>query len=230
MKYVIFSDIHGNLQALNSMLDQVRYEAPDGYIFCGDIMGYYYSQAEIISKLKSLNNLILVSGNHDRYYLESIIDRKKRQDYIEKYGKSYEQMLSDEDVRFLKAMPPYKELVIQNRRIMVFHGGPYNYLKQRLYPDTELFGSEIEQYDVIFSGHTHYRMQKTAGNTLIVNPGSLGQPRDKKGYSYSIFDFSAMSNTFFCVRVDEPQLKKELEIRERGSKAAQYLVSRMEMN
>ena len=56
MKLCVFSDIHGNMDAFNKMIEAEKNNV-DGYIFLGDIFGYFYEQSEIIDKLRSIKNI-----------------------------------------------------------------------------------------------------------------------------------------------------------------------------
>ncbi|NJL17433.1 MAG: hypothetical protein HC938_09750 [Nitrospira sp.] len=65
-------------------------------------------------------------------------------------------------------------------------------INQYIYPDAseELFGRCVESnFDLVVMGHTHYPTLRRMGNTLLVNPGSVGQPRNRKpGASWALFD------------------------------------------
>ena len=89
MRLVVFSDLHGNSDALDAFLKKIEQESYSHLVFCGDIFGYYYNQHEIIAKLDQLENLIWLKGNHDAYFLQLFRGEKREADFIEKYGHSY---------------------------------------------------------------------------------------------------------------------------------------------
>ncbi|MCK4908458.1 MAG: metallophosphoesterase, partial [Planctomycetes bacterium] len=64
MRYFIFGDIHGNLEALDAVLAKASTEKPDKYICLGDIVGYGADPEPCLAKIRELNPL-LVAGNHD---------------------------------------------------------------------------------------------------------------------------------------------------------------------
>ena len=233
MKYAIFSDVHGNIDALKQFLIEIGPKSIGGVIFCGDIMGYYYHADEIISLLKSLPNLFNVQGNHDNNYLSSLKDDKLLDECIRNYGNSYSSKLSKNNLQYLAQLPDKQTLNINGMHIGVFHGAPFNHLNGRIYPDTSLSTDEIESinnYDVLFLGHTHYKMIKQIGDTYIINPGSLGQPRDGKGFGYCIFDFDHMACEFHNILIDISNILKEIDSYETSIANINYLKSVLERN
>ncbi|MDE6747888.1 MAG: metallophosphatase family protein [Lachnospiraceae bacterium] len=219
MRICIFSDIHGNSDALERMLDAEKGNV-DLFIFAGDIFGYFYCQREIIDILMSMKNLIAVKGNHERNYLSGSIDN----DLLEKYGSSYSTILSDSQREYLKQLPDYLEVSIFDRQFGIFHGGPDDYLEQRIYPDTELKDKSIfEQYEFLILGHTHYRLVKKTDRTTVINPGSLGQPRDGKGFSYCILNTQSGAYQFKSVKVDVQKLLSQVRELDLERKVYSYL-------
>jgi len=225
MRYVVFSDVHGNVYALEKMLHDLRESTIDGFIYCGDIAGYYYKQEQVIDLIKQLKNLHIVMGNHDRMLVESYRDRYKLAELATKYGNSYLRDISQKYLGYLSNLPEHDQFVINNKRIDVLHGTPQDRLEGRYYPDGELDAEQFEGSDVVFLGHTHYRMKKTIRNTMIINPGSLGQPRDGKGFSYCIFDFETMICEFKTVDFDMEQLILQIKIKETNDTRKKYLIN-----
>ena len=65
MKYGVFSDVHGNYQALKAVLEFYRKNGVEDFICCGDIVGYGPQPQECAETLSGLKNLAIVMGNHD---------------------------------------------------------------------------------------------------------------------------------------------------------------------
>lgn len=227
MRWVVFSDIHGNVAALKSMLQQLKKEKVDLYIFCGDIVGYFFHQKEVIKYLQSLPRLCAVMGNHDFYYLSALASDEKRQFYNEKYGKSYLNILSDCEVDFLKKLPEAVELHLADKKVLVTHGSPERHLEGRVYPDTMVNELFYHPYDFVILGHTHYQMHRRLDRTILLNPGSLGQPRDGKGCSYCILDTETGKCRFQTVAIDQTALIGELVEAKENKKLVQYLKGKM---
>lgn len=220
MKYVIFSDIHGNIIALDKMLEDTD-GSYDGYIFCGDVFGYYGHPSEVIDRLLTIDHLFAVQGNHDVYYLNG----EKTPELVQTYGNSYLSPLTYAQKSFLAALEYRMNMEITDRKISILHGTPGNLLEGRCYPDCKSF--DAYSSDITFFGHTHYRMDKMLGNVRIINPGSLGQPRDGQGFSYVVYDFETDECEFRTVEIDKEQLEKDLLSCEDNSDVIQYLLGKI---
>ena len=194
MKICFFSDIHGNGYAFDAFLKEMEERKPDKIIFGGDYAGYYYDADRIISKMRELR-FTCVLGNHDKMLLEVLDGERDINPLIERYGSSYEMLvrkLLKENEQFLRRLPLFYEMEADGVKLGFFHGSPRDFLNDRIYPDTEITDSTeialFEKYDYVFSGHTHHKLVKQFGKTIVINPGSAGQQRDGKGTSYVLFD------------------------------------------
>lgn len=194
MKICFFSDIHGNGYAFDAFLKEMEGRKPDKIIFGGDYAGYYYDADRIISKMRELR-FTCVLGNHDKMLLEVLDGERDLSPLTERYGSSYEMLvrkLLKENEQFLRRLPLFYEMEADGVKLGFFHGSPRDFLNDRIYPDTEITdNTEIalfEKYDYVFSGHTHHKLVKQFGKTILINPGSAGQQRDGKGTSYVLFD------------------------------------------
>ena len=66
MKYLIFSDIHSNLEAFRKLLSIVKTKNIDKFIFLGDLVGYGPNPNEVINLFRELKNVYYIRGNHDK--------------------------------------------------------------------------------------------------------------------------------------------------------------------
>lgn len=221
MRIAIFSDIHGNIYAFKEMLKSMAKASIDRYYFCGDICGYYYHQNEVIDHLRGMNNLECVIGNHDKIFLDILHGKMSGDNYSKKYGKSIEKLketISKENLDFLEGLKDTYYSISENIKIAMFHGSPWDSLNEYCYPDSEVSRYENLKYDYIFLGHTHYRMHKIIRNKNIVNPGSIGQPRDGKLPSYALIDTSQKKVEFVSVKYDVEKLIRDIkEVRDEPS-------------
>lgn len=215
MKLIVFSDIHGNQYAFDAFLKEIARIDYDKIIFCGDIFGYYYGQQEIIDGLEKMENLIWIQGNHDSYAVAAYYGRKNVQELVEKYGHSYERMFSYLDQGYLKKierLPFMYELEADKKKIGIFHGTPDNITEGRLYPKDSIVNEHPYQaYDYVILGHTHFKMIRKCGNTTVLNPGSLGQQRDGKGFGYMILDTCQDKVEFRNIDYSKKELYREIE-------------------
>ena len=202
MKICVFSDIHGNIEAFDKMISNETGNV-DAYIFAGDIWGYFYDQSEIIDRMSAITNLYAVKGNHDEYYR----GREITPELINKYGSSYLADITDKQLGFIKGLTDHLEIMIDSKRFGIYHGGNVDFLEQRIYPDTEIDEKfSIEKYDYLILGHTHYRMCRRIKYTMIINPGSLGQPRDGHGFGYCILNTETGRIDFKSVDIEIDKL------------------------
>lgn len=194
----IFADIHGNSEAFNKMIDN-ELDIVDGFVFAGDVFGYFYGQSEIIDKLMALPGLTAIKGNHEKYYLRG----ERKEELLNKYGSSYDLKLTQCQRQYIEHLPEHAELFIDGKRIGIFHGGPEDSLEQRIYPDSQFFSSTMGlEYDYLIIAHTHYRLIKKTGKTTVINPGSLGQPRDRNGFSYCLLNTENGACVFKTIEVN----------------------------
>ncbi len=211
MKIGIFADIHGNIYAFEEMLKSLKKESVELYVFCGDICGYYYYQNEIIDILREMDNLICVAGNHDRMFLRILHDKAFSDEYRTLYGKSsclLKENIKKENLDFLENMPG--RYVLDDYEIAIFHGSPWDYLDEYVYPTDSLkrFGELPYKYTLL--GHTHYPMNRSINGVRVINPGSCGQPRDYRDLSYAILDLQQKLVEFKRVQYDADSMIKDV--------------------
>ena len=202
MRYGIFSDVHGNLEALTAVIDAYQSEKIDTYFCLGDVVGYGANPNECIHVVDQLVSQC-IAGNHDWAAIEKIDIT-----YFNLVAKQAivwtKQHLSEASLRFLKNL----ELGFKNNDLILVHGTLQN-PEEFIY----LFDStQAEQtfsfmdHRVCFLGHTHVpqiiiqRDQRIFysetmdvrledDQKYIVNVGSVGQPRDgNPETAYCIYD------------------------------------------
>ncbi len=218
MKVCLFSDIHGNGFAFKAALPLMLSEKADLYIFLGDLCGYYFDQKEILSGLLMLPNLISVKGNHDQMALDiSNGDDKLRTTCFEKYGDSLDRILMDENQSVMTWISQNPATYIDSTGMFYCcHGSPKSPLSDYVYPDSDIKFFLDEDQDIFFLGHTHYPMKRTIGNKLIVNPGSIGQPRKGGWPTYAVIDILSREVVFRDVVYDKKKFINNLKKKEVG--------------
>lgn len=197
MKIAFISDIHANSLGLQIVLQQ--FQDADKIFCAGDITGYYPFPNETIALLKE-HNITSVLGNHDKYLINGKAPEGANMQVIESVEFT-KNIISDGSLEFLKSLPEKLELAIDNKKIFMCHGSPWNYLEERIYPDYSSF-EKFDQLDsdIIVLGHTHYPFVRKVNNKTILNPGSCGQPRDYNLLSYAVWGTD--SNTFEIKRME----------------------------
>ena len=169
----------------------------------GDYVGYYYEPNKVIEMLNEWD-WIGVSGNHEEMLLRWE-NETHRKEIKKKYGSGIQiasKTLSKELISQLCCLTYKKKIVIDKYKIIICHGSPWDY-DFYIYPDAEksiinkLFTFDTD-FDLLLYGHTHYPVKWEKGKQKIINPGSVGQPRDKKpGVCWAIWDSEDNSIDFF---------------------------------
>lgn len=184
MKIGLMSDIHGNSPAFEVVLPVLLNETAQ-VLFLGDLCGYYPFVEECVA-LWDHDRIVGVRGNHDQILLDCLQSHASPPSaYQASYGSALTrtlQRLSPSSVSLLQSLPVSRTLHIEGRVLALYHGTPWDPLNGRLYPDDD----RLEQCasipaDIILLGHTHYPFTKRSQDKLIINPGSVGQPRNLGG-------------------------------------------------
>lgn len=221
MRYLLFSDIHGNLEALRSILAAAKKEAVDTYIFLGDLVGYGASPNEVIQEIQKLKPLHIIRGNHDKAVSEL--------DSIETFNPVAaaaihwtRDNLSEDNRKYLAQLPSGPKIISEN--LTLCHGSPAD---EDYYIFGEFDAAEAFMYTdtvITFFGHTHLPFVYTEEDRLVkgkfitsknqkvklqekirylINPGSVGQPRDRNpDASYAVFDSDEKKVVFHRVPYD----------------------------
>jgi putative phosphoesterase len=175
MKAVIISDIHGNLEALRSLP-----ETFDELWVLGDLVNYGPEPGGVVDFIQT-NADVVVRGNHDHavgFDEDPRCSRPFREmaDVMKEYTRS---VLSDAQKQFLRDLPSTKSLDVEGVRVVFCHAVPSDPLFAYCLPDADRWQAELEQAgaDVLLVGHTHIPFVREFGTQMVVNPGSLGQPK-----------------------------------------------------
>ncbi len=173
MRVAVLSDVHGNLPALEAVLADVG--SIDALLCCGDLVGYYPDVCEVVERLRALGART-VRGNHELMATGRLPVPPERAAY---YRIDWaRRVLSGEQLTWLATLPSALELAEDGLVIEVRHASPWDE-ETYLYRDSPaLAGVTLPEGRWLFLGHTHHPMRVQVGAGVIVNPGSVGQPRD----------------------------------------------------
>jgi predicted phosphodiesterase len=221
MRYLIFTDIHGNLEALEAVFESLKDQDIDHYLFLGDLVGYGASPNSIIEKIQDLKPCTKVRGNHDKAVCQA-----EPVDNFNPIAAAAIQWtkrnITEANLKLLKKIPE-GPLKIDNS-ITICHGSPFD-------EDYYIFG-EFDAAEAFlhletplcFFGHTHFpfvyrqkakKIEGTfmGGNTqeiiiekgtnYLINPGSVGQPRDRDSRAaYAVYDSKEGMVRIFRIKYD----------------------------
>ena len=182
MNILIISDIHANYAALTAVIEDA--DNKFDYVWClGDIVNYGPQPQKCLEVVRAISGRI-IRGNHDNAVGLGVdcgcsIKYRPLADACKEFTKT---ALGEGDKKFLAALPMVDKFEIDGQKSLLSHGSPggdmYKYIEPSV-SDNTLF-KELEDIDAdfVFLGHTHRPMIRKLKGTTIVNPGSVGQPRD----------------------------------------------------
>ena len=228
MKYAILSDIHGNLEALRSVLAEIRRYKVEKYICLGDIVGYGANPNECLEVLHSLKPAAVL-GNHDAAVC-GITELDNFNPLAYEAIIWTRQELKPSGFEYLAALPLIQSL----GEITIFHSNltSPSYWRYILKPQETYSSFEKLPGWLGFFGHSHRPavFHKNGGgidlvretelslsreDQYLVNIGSVGQPRDRDPRaSFAVFDDE--SGKLEIIRVDYPIRKAQKKIRAAG--------------
>ena len=171
MQIGLISDIHANLPALEAVLDDMP--AVDEIVCGGDVVGYNPWPRACLERSKELAT-VTVQGNHDRTVQTP---QRYAANRMAEAGLEYaKQELSGAQLEWLEALP--RTATFGEDRYLLVHSHPERlgkYVYPREFADLRPY---VDEYDGIVIGHTHIQHEVRVDDRLILNPGSVGQPRD----------------------------------------------------
>jgi putative phosphoesterase len=186
MRIAIFSDVHGNIHALDAVLADLDAQQPERVYCLGDLVGYGAFPNEVVDRIRA-RAIPTIIGNYDDgvgserdecgcAYKEET-DRELGQRSLE-WTKAH---TTAENKTFLRGLLPQVRFEADGKRVLLVHGSPRK-INEYLFEDRPLPSFErlaqSSDADVIMFGHTHVPYTKSAGGALFVNVGSVGKPKD----------------------------------------------------
>ncbi len=206
-KYLVLSDIHGNVGAFNAVMRDCDGEDFEGIILLGDLIDYGMRSNEIVRKLKRLEVgdwkkkiIVNIWGNHEKLIIDKDLERlsSDRGRVMAEYTAG---QLSDESIFYIQNnmnTAGRQEFEISGLKCLAVHGSLDDCYWKAIEP-RNVRGNYVG-YDMVFGGHSHYshcfthfypienpelRNKKAV---IFINPGSVGQPRNQNPFAqYAVF-------------------------------------------
>jgi len=182
MPVALISDIHSNLEALEAVWREIR--DADAFLCMGDLVGYGASPNEVVEFVRrqmEKRTFLCVRGNHDNAIAFGA--DWNFNPYARQAVRWHQRIMSGENLEFLRRLP-IRQLFEDDtgRSYLLIHGSPRAPLDEYLFPwlpESEFRAvlNYVKQDDLLL-GHTHIPMLKVIEGRRIINPGSVGQPRD----------------------------------------------------
>jgi predicted phosphodiesterase len=193
MKVALLGDIHGNHLALQAVLTAARSAGVDKLLITGDLVGYYFWPERILELLEPWDKVV-VRGNHEQMLVEARKEPELLVDIERRYGSGLRlaiENLSVQQLEWLGSLPHPHEEVLDDLSLLLCHGAPWD-LEQYIYPDADSAFHEkcaVPGHHFVILGHTHYPMVLERGDVGLINPGSVGQPRNRQpGAQWALLD------------------------------------------
>ena len=209
MKIGLVSDIHGNRVALETVLADMP--AVDALACAGDVVGYNPWPAECVDAVRDPSALLeeigrddpptgevpTVMGNHDRAVASGTAFRFNR---MAAAGVDHaREELDDDRLEWLSDLPDERREF--DDRVKIVHGHPED-PDRYTYPE-EFSPRMLGDEDVLVLGHTHVQHAEQYSEGIVVNPGSVGQPRDSDPRAaYAVLDLDALTVDLHRVEYD----------------------------
>ena len=215
MIYGILSDVHSNLEALDAVLVHMKSQKVDGYLSCGDLVGYGPNPNECVSKVRDLFPLWIVVGNHD-WAACGLRDITWFNDYAQKSIIWTRQRLSQENQIYLSELPK----TIFHSDFSLVHGSLRDPLSEYLLTPRQYADNlPLIKTPYTFVGHSHIpfviantsiHIFKNTESTIltreekyVINSGAVGQSRDGNyKASYATFDTNTKELKVFRLQYD----------------------------
>jgi diadenosine tetraphosphatase ApaH/serine/threonine PP2A family protein phosphatase len=197
LRYLILSDIHSNLDALEAVLATVDRASWDHVVVLGDLVGYGGAPNAVIDRIRDLDPVAIIRGNHDK--ASCGIEDGSNFNHVARVAAMWTgDTLTAENREYLRSLPA-GPLVI-NDQVEICHGSPFDEDHYIFDADDARRALEAGTRQLCLFGHTHLpvvfrrsgagddgfvpegdaeiRLELEDGVRYVVNPGSVGQPRD----------------------------------------------------
>lgn len=159
---------------MNAVLEHMK--DVEMILLAGDLAGKATSLARVFRIIDEYN-VVYIRGNHE----------EMAEDYFRRFGGDTH---TEEAIRRIAGIPAVREIDAGGLHMLMAHGSPWNHKSEYIYPEYETFERFDDLgYDCVILGHTHVPMVIDTGKTLVINPGSVGEPvaQDPRP-SYAVLD------------------------------------------
>jgi predicted phosphodiesterase len=208
VRLAFISDVHANLEALKAVLDDIP--TVDRTICCGDLVDYYDRPNEVCALVRE-RGISCIRGNHDAYAIGALHPKDANRDaYRTDWTR---EVLEPGHLGWLQALGTELHIEADGKRVDVRHASPWD---EETYVRPDLPGSldriEIDATATLVLGHTHRPVHLAVSQGWLLNPGSVGQPRDWDPRScYAIFDTDTGAVEHRRVEYDVSSMQQRLE-------------------
>jgi predicted phosphodiesterase len=213
MRIALFSDVHGNVTALEAVMKEIREKGPlDAVVCAGDIVFYGPSPEEVVDLLRA-EGVSMVRGNCDdmvtgQLSIETVASDPVRLDWLRAHVKWTRERLGEERLEFLRSLPVTRTFdPAPGQSLLVCHASPLS--TNEPLPRPDILRKEGQQYygeteaRVIAVGHWHQPSVTLLGERMMLNVSSVSIPMDGRPIAcYTIAEWRDGIWSFEQYRVD----------------------------
>jgi predicted phosphodiesterase len=220
MRYLVLSDIHSNLEALDAVLRASAAQRYDAVLVLGDLVGYGADPNAVVDRVRGLNPAAIVRGNHDKV-AAGLDDAEDFNPMAKSAAHWTRESLTPQNLEYLRGLPTGPLIV--DDMIEICHGSP---LDEDLYVVADIDAARsisVARKPICLFGHTHVAVSArmddqrclhidapqghpefptaiSPESKYLINPGSVGQPRDGDSRAaYAIADLEQTIVTLYRV-------------------------------
>jgi|SRR6516164_3719556 putative phosphoesterase len=176
MRILLLADIHANWPAL-----QAINEPHDLCLCLGDLVDYGLDPVPCIDWVRRHAHYT-VRGNHDHGVVQNVaVSGKNGFKYLTRLTRPMSRTaIGADDLRFLATLPLTQSMTLADTRFLLVHATPRDPLDEYAPAEVSFWERRLQNVDadLICAGHTHFPFILEVGNKLVINPGSVGLPRD----------------------------------------------------
>lgn len=205
----LISDVHSNAIALKAVLLKLDKMGVETIMHAGDIIGYNPYPNETVELFKK-KRIISILGNHERalnsgdisdfnpYAAAALVWTKKN--------------LSPENLKYFMDLKNRESISLNNKQIVLIHGSPRD-VDEYIYPENaSAYLLATAKADVLVLGHTHVQFKKEFSLGTVINPGSVGQPRDENpDAAFAVYDSVSGEIKLERTRYDIEKVIKDMQ-------------------
>lgn len=180
MKVALFSDIHGNAVALDTVLEEIHHEEPDKLVCLGDIAVSGPEPVAAVERLQELGCPIIMGNTEEWLFTREYPDGEDKPQEVDDMGEWAGEQLFPEYEQYLESFDDILEIKLtEEMSLLCYHGTPdspwetldVHTLEERL--DEIIESTEAK---VLAGGHHHNQMVRRYKGVTFLNPGSVGLP------------------------------------------------------
>ena len=176
MKIAVFSDIHGNLPALEAVIEEINNSDVDQIIVLGDLVTDFPQYTnDILDTIRSKTQNV-IRGNREGYLIKANNELWKKHKQFSTILNTY-QNLSKEDVLYLKALPRQISFTYDEKfSLRAVHGSPFSEFDTLYEEKTDLINHSLNDLseNILLCGHTHIPFVYSNNGKTLINVGSIG--------------------------------------------------------